>query len=261
MAILRRLAKGMSEIGEKVISMNQAFMSDKEVVRVTNEQFVTVNRDELIGNFDLEVDISTAEVDNQKSQDLAFMLQTLGPKTDFSFTAMILAEIAKLKRMPDLAHKIATYQPQPDPVAQQKAQLELKVLQSEYDKNEAQSKLFLAQAGAAGAQTDKTNLDYVEQETGTKHAREMEKQQGQAEGNQQLEVTKALLAKRKLANGAEAKPDIPAAVGYNALSKAQSGAGQQPVAPPTIPQVNFGGAVPQGNQGIPAYQAAPPNLS
>lgn len=242
MAILRRLAKGMSEIGTKVISMNGAFMSDKEVIRVTNEQFVQVQRDELIGDFDLEVDISTAEIDDQKSKDLAFMLQTLGPKADWSFTALILSEIAKLKRMPELAHKIATFQPQPDPVAQQMQQLEMKVKQSEYDRNEAQSKLFLAQAGQAGAQTDKANLDYVEQETGTKHAREMQKQQGQAEGNQQLEVTKALLAKRKLANGSESKPDIPAAVGFNQISKAQSNPGQADTPPVNIPQGNLVGA-------------------
>ncbi|MFP3741369.1 hypothetical protein, partial [Burkholderia sp. SIMBA_019] len=75
-----------------------------------------VQRDELTGDFDLEVDISTAEVDNAKSQDLAFMLQTLGPKGDWGMVQLILAEIARLKRMPDLAHRIEQYQPQPDPV-------------------------------------------------------------------------------------------------------------------------------------------------
>ena len=51
---------------------------------------VTIKRDDLIGNFDLEVDISTAEVDNQKSQDLGFMLQTLGPNMDPKVSMMIL---------------------------------------------------------------------------------------------------------------------------------------------------------------------------
>jgi hypothetical protein len=242
MAILRRLAKGMSEIGDKVISMNGAFLSDQEVIRVTNEEFVTVNRDDLIGNYDLEVDISTAEVDNQQSQDLAFMLQTLGPKGDPGMVYMILAHIARLKRMPDLAHRLENYKPQPDPFQQQMQALELKAKQSEIDKNEAQADLYRAQANAAGTQADLNNLNYVEQETGTKHAREMEKQAGQAEGNQGLEVTKALLKPRKQANGGESKPDIPAAVGFNALSKAQSGAGQQGVSAPTIPQGNLEGA-------------------
>ncbi|MFP3645137.1 hypothetical protein [Paraburkholderia sp. SIMBA_054] len=266
MAILRRIAKGVTEMGTKVISMNGAFMSDKEVIRVTNEQFVPVQRDELIGDFDLEVDISTAEVDNAKSQDLAFMLQTLGPKGDWGMVQMILAEIARLKRMPDLAHRIEQYQPQPDPVQQQMQQLELQVKKSEYDRNEAQAQLFLAQAKVAGATADKTNLDYVEQETGTKHARDMEKQQAQAEGNQSLEVTKALLKPKKNANGSESKPDVPAAVGFNALTKAQSGAGQQGAPDSTITRDNFAGQNPQLSLGSMHFQpgmdpALNPNLN
>jgi hypothetical protein len=261
MAILRRLAKGMAEIGTKVISMNGVFLSDKEVVRVTNEQFVEVQRDDLVGNFDLEVDISTAEVDNQQSQDLAFMLQTLGPKADWSFTALILSEIARLKRMPDLAHKIATFQPQPDPFAQQMQQLQLKKEQSEIDRNEAQAQLYQAQARTTGTQGDLNNLNYVEQETGTKHARDMEKQQAQSEGNQNLEVTKALLAKRKLANGAESKPDVPAAVGFNQVSKNMSGTGQPGIPDNTIPQVNFGGPVPPVPQGFGQQMANPVPLT
>ena len=62
------------------------------------------------------------------------------------------------------------------------------------------------------------NLDYVEQETGTAHERDMEKQRGQAQGNQDLEVTKAILAKTKTATGGEKPGDVEAAVGYNQLS-------------------------------------------
>ena len=53
-----------------------------------------------------------------------------------------------------------------------------------------------AKAEEARAQKDLKNLDFVETETGTKHAREMEKQAGQARGNQQLEVTKVIVAHR-----------------------------------------------------------------
>src|SRR5690606_39118291 len=78
MAILRRLASGLVQVGKKICAMNAIFLSETEVVRVTNEQFVEVRREDLAGNFDLKVDISTAEVDNNKAQDLAFMLQTMG---------------------------------------------------------------------------------------------------------------------------------------------------------------------------------------
>lgn len=48
--------------------------------RLGQNEYVTIKRDELANEFDLEVDIATAEVDNAKSQDLGFMLQTMGPK-------------------------------------------------------------------------------------------------------------------------------------------------------------------------------------
>jgi hypothetical protein len=70
MAILRRLAKGMTDIGNKIILMNQVFLSEEETVRITNKEFVVIKREDLAGNFDLVTDISTAEVDNNKAQDL-----------------------------------------------------------------------------------------------------------------------------------------------------------------------------------------------
>ena len=38
MAILRRLAKGMTVVGTKIIAMNAVFMSEEEVIRVTNSE-------------------------------------------------------------------------------------------------------------------------------------------------------------------------------------------------------------------------------
>jgi hypothetical protein len=218
MAILRRMAQGMTEVAKKIISMNSEFLSDKEVIRITNEEFVTVNREDLKGNFDLITDISTAEVDNAQAQDLGFMLQTMGPNMDPSISMMILAEIARLKRLPELSHTLANYKPQPDPITVKKQELEIKKLEMEIAELDSKILLNQAKAAEAAASKDKMDLDYVEQETGTKHARDMQKQQGQAEGNQTLEVTKALLKPTK---PDERKPDIEAAVGYNAITSGQ----------------------------------------
>lgn len=218
MAILRRLAKGMVEIAMKILAMNQVFLSKEEVIRVTNKEFVTVKREDLQGNYDLEADISTAEIDNQKAQDLAFMLQTLGNNMDPSITMMILAEIAELKRMPELAEKLRNYRPQPTPEQQEMQRLEIEEARMKVEKLRSEINLNNARAAKESAATDQANLDFVEQETGTKHARDMQKQSGQARGNQDLEVTKALLDKQKKADGGETKPNIEAAIGWNTLS-------------------------------------------
>lgn len=226
MNILRRLAQGIKEIGDKIIAMNAVFLSEEEVVRVTNEEFVTIRREDLAGNFDLIVDIATAEVDEAKSQDLSFMLQTMGPDMDPAMSRMILAEIAELKRQKALAERIRNWQPQPDPIAEQikqlevqKLQLEIAKLQSEVEKNQAQAQATLAQAGKTRTEADLNNLDFVEQETGTKHARDMQKQSEQARANQDLEVTKALLKPRKKE---ESRPELEAAIGFNRIADAMS---------------------------------------
>ena len=219
MAILRRLAKGMTEIGEKMIAMNGEFLSEEEVIRVTNTEFVKIKREDLAGNFDLTVDISTAEVDNQKAQDLGFMLQTIGPNMDFGMVQMILADIADLKRMPALAERIRRYQPQPDPLVEKAKELEIIKLEKEIEEIVARTEQLKADAQKKLAEADHKNLEVVEQETGTKHERDMEKQKGQAEGNQNMLITKALLDKRKNFDGSESRPDVEAAIGWNEMSK------------------------------------------
>lgn len=216
MAILRRLAKGMTEIGTKIIAMNAEFLSEEETVRVTNSEFIKIKREDLKGNFDLQVDISTAEVDNAKAQDMAFMLQTCGPSAGPEISMMIMAEIADLKRMPELAHKLRTYQPPaPTPEQQQTEQLQMQELQFKVQKLQAEIQLITGKAAEVGSKKDLMDLDYVEQETGTKHARDMQKQGAQGQANQNLAVTKALTTPVK--DGHKA-PDINAAVGFNALS-------------------------------------------
>ena len=215
MNILRRLAQGVKEIGVKIAAMNAIFMSEEEVVRVTNEVFVTVKREELKSNFDLIVDISTAEVDASKSQDLSFMLQTMGPDMDPAMSRMILAEIAELKRQKPLAERIRNFQPTPDPYAEKIKQLEIIKLEKEIALLDSEISKNNATASKTQTEADLNNLEFVEQETGTNHARNLEKQSEQARANQDLEVTKAFLKPQK---AEESSPEIEAAVGFNRIS-------------------------------------------
>jgi hypothetical protein len=187
--------------------MNALFLSEEEVIRVTNGEFVKVRKDDLKGNFDLRLSISTAEVDNQKAEELAFMLQTLGNNVDFNITQMILADIAKLRKMPTLAHKIEQYQPQPDPIAEELKALEVERVKAEIDKLRADAEYKRAEAQMLpykadtelakqrnlNSVADKTDLDFVEQETGTKQERELQKHKAQAEANMELKVLDSVL--------------------------------------------------------------------
>jgi len=202
LGILRRLSAGIVKLGRKIISMNAEFLSEKEIVRVTNEQFVTVHREDLTGNFDLKLSISTAEENNNKAQELAFMLQTMGNNMDPDLSKMILSDIAKLRKMPDLAKKIETYKPQPDPMQQKKAELELALMEAQINAENARAQRDMAQAQLGGAKvgteqakagqlksdTDLKNLDFVEQEQGVKQERDLQLHGEQARSNMQLKA-------------------------------------------------------------------------
>lgn len=223
-SILRRLAKVVARVGTKVTQMNMAFLSEEEVVRITNEKFITVRKEDIQGKYDVKCDVSSAEADAAKSQKLAFMLQTIGPKADFSITKMIMADIARLDKMEELAHKLETWEPQPDPVqvAIQEATLaELRAktakLNADAAESNARAAYFVAQARALHGKADLQDLEFVETETGTKHARDMEKLNAQAESNQDKAVTDAILGQGS--EGAPGPAQINQAILFNAISR------------------------------------------
>ena len=180
LGILRRLSNGLNQIGRKVISMNAEFLEDEEIIRITNEEFVAINRNDLGGKYDIKLNISTAEADEQKGSELAFMLQTMGNTMPPEMSQMILTEIATLRKMPDLAQRIKEYPAQPDPMVQQKAQLEVALLQAhvlnetakaEENAVDVQLKTAKTQTEQAKARqmhsgSDLSDLDFVEKESG-----------------------------------------------------------------------------------------------
>ena len=200
LGILRRLSSAIVEIGRKVIAMNAVFLSEEEIVRITDEEFIPVRRDDLPGNFDLRLSISTPEEDNNKADQLAFLLQTVGPNEDPEVRRMILADICRLRKMPDMAKRLENYQPQPDPLEQEKLKLEVELLRAKMDemqanasKLESGAQLDQARAGTETAkqgfirsETDQKNLDFVEQESGVKQERELQKHGEQARAQAQL---------------------------------------------------------------------------
>ena len=194
LGILRRLSAGLIEIARKFISMNAEFLDEREVIRVTNEKFVEIKRDDLAGRYDLDLSISTAEEDANKVDKLSFMLQTVGPNEDPAVRKMILADICRLQKMPDLAQKLENYEPQPDPFQQQMQQLEIQLKMAEIEEVQARTAEHYANAGLDQAKAitegakaqdlqstaDKKNLDFVEQESGVTQERDLQKAREQS---------------------------------------------------------------------------------
>ena len=175
---------------------------DKIIAHINSSWVTRVRRDDLAGNFDLVLSISTAEEDHNKAQELSFMLQTMGNNMDPGMSRMILSDIARLRKMPDLAKRIESYEPQPDPMQQEIAQLQVQKLKAEIMEIQARTGTHAANAQLAGAKVgtegakaahlksdaDLKNLDFVEQESGVKQERDKELHGEQARSQMQLKL-------------------------------------------------------------------------
>lgn len=198
LSILRRINAMLKEVALMTIEMNKVYLEDEFILRITNGKEVTIRRDALNSQMDLIVEISTAEADNERAQELAFMLQTLGNNADPQLRGILLTEIARLRKMPELVQKIEdrmNQQAQPDPQQQQLQQMQIdnaklqnhilmkqmedmdsKIYErlSRTDENKvgdeamkkAKALKEVAQAKQIESATDKLDLDTVEKATG-----------------------------------------------------------------------------------------------
>jgi len=199
LSILRRLSELFKNMARLTISMNQAYLSEEEVVRVTNEKFVVVRRDELAGEFDLKVDVSTPEKDEDTANKLNMLLQTNAANMDPAEARIYRAKIAKLWKQPDLAKSIESFESKPDPIQQEiqqmqleKAKIELRIarkeledmdskilervsrveenMKADVDMKQAKAEEARAKAGLAIEQADALANEFVKDVSGQKRS-------------------------------------------------------------------------------------------
>jgi hypothetical protein len=196
MNIVRNIAENLVKpLIRKWMSYNSEFLEDEEIVRVTNEEYVPVRRDDLDGRIDIDITISTAEDNAVKSQELSFLLQTLGPNEDPAIRRFIMADIMELMRMPDQAKHLREYQPKPDPMEEKLKELELERLMLENEKIKAEisdknaraaentidaelkknkAMVEAAKARKLNSDADMTDLKFIKEDEGFGHAEKLE---------------------------------------------------------------------------------------
>jgi hypothetical protein len=212
MSILRRFANGFQHIGIKLIALNNLYLTDEQVYAATNEQFLRIKRDDLKGNYDLIVDISTPEIDQAKASKLAKMHQTVGPNMDPKMSNEILANIADLERMPELAMRLRTYEPPKDPLQEKAKQIEVAKLEAELQEINTKAELNSAKAQEEISKAKLNTLELEKQITGVSHQEALERVAIQATGNQNTKITEEIL------KGEADKGNIEAAIGHQQIS-------------------------------------------
>lgn len=164
----------------KWLSMIAEFMEPEEVERITGKPYVPYDGADPLGMIDIRIEVATAETDAAKASDISFMLQTMSASLPFDLTKILLSEQAELKKMPGLAKRIEEYQPQPNPLAQKREELEIQKLEAEIAERlsraeenkvdvllkKSQTVLNEAKSRELHGKADNTDLDFTRKASG-----------------------------------------------------------------------------------------------
>lgn len=210
--IIRNIAEnGIKPLMRKWLAYCNEFLEPTQVVRITNDRFIEIKRDDLAGNIDIDITISTNEDNNIKAQELAFLMQTIGQSMDHGMRTILMAEIARLHKMPDLAKRLEEYQPEPDPFAIKARELELAKLEAEIYNEKAKAmensvdvelkkakiQSELARAALDKEEADLKSLTFLERESGEDFRKEIIKNEYKAKNDILKERIKSLAKRAK----------------------------------------------------------------
>jgi len=126
LSILRRLSDLLFvDMARMTVAMNQAWLSEEEVIRITDKEFVVIKRDDLQGDFDLRVQVSTPEKDDDQATKIMKLMQTNGASMSPEIAKMHYVQLASLWNLDALATAVKEYEPQPNPKEEELMDLQL----------------------------------------------------------------------------------------------------------------------------------------
>jgi hypothetical protein len=169
---------------------NQLFLDDEYVMAITDEEYVTIRRDDLQGNIDIKMSIATQESKALKADRLAFLMQTIGPSIEPEMRNLLMARLVEINDMPRLAKDIMNFEPQIDPMTQKQMELQIALLEAQVEnerakgiENQMDVKLKgakaaneIAKAKKTSSEADMKDLEFLMEDQGISHERDMQKE-------------------------------------------------------------------------------------
>lgn len=126
LSILRRLSDSLfTDMARMTIAMNQVYLPEEEVVRITDTEFAAIKKDDLQGDIDLRVQVSTPEKDEDQANKIMKLMQTNAANMDPEISKMHYIKMATLWKFDDLAEELKNFKPQPNPKQEELMDLQL----------------------------------------------------------------------------------------------------------------------------------------
>lgn len=157
--------RGISDLYGKIMkkwaAYNQAFLDEEQAFKISGE-LSTISREQIQGQFLLEIAMNIEGANQAKVQQINMLLQQgqqLGEKVPPEVFTMLVAEIFDSFGKNEQAQKIRTYQPQPDPAAIKMQELEMKEKEANIELVLADAALKRSQAQTADANAIKAHSE------------------------------------------------------------------------------------------------------
>lgn len=144
------------KIFQKWHKYNQVFLDEGQLIEIAG-QLVEMAKQDIAGEHTVEVNVNVDSLNQQKVQQINMLLQqsqTLQGQIPPQIFPMLVAEIFSTFGKEEVAEMIRTYQPQPDPFAEQMKQLEMMKLQAEIELMRAEAMAMTAKSDNTSAQAE-----------------------------------------------------------------------------------------------------------
>lgn len=147
--IIRRYSEGLKQLFRHWIAYNKEFLTDKEVMRISGE-FIQFKRDDISGEFDIDLTVGVAGVAEAKVNQMTMLMQQVGGLAGVAtippnFFNMMLGKIADEWGYADIA-KLLEESKQEGPSEAEVAAQQMQMQQVQADIQEKQSKAELNKA-------------------------------------------------------------------------------------------------------------------
>ena len=217
LGVLRRISDELlGTLARHMLINAQEFVDEETIVRLTDGEFTSVFKQDIQMEFDLRVEINTPEKEQEISDKIAFMYQTMGNDAPLDLRKIFMKKWATINKMPDMVKDIDEIQdpgPSEAQQAMEKIQMENATLENEKlraeianiyadrdntsmhtfetdariddnaDKKTSSANVQNAQARKLKSETDDIDRNFIDEVDGNKRDRDVEDQQFAADVN------------------------------------------------------------------------------
>lgn len=164
LSVLRRISDELLRSCARHMLINaQEFIDEETIIRLSDGEFVDILKQDIQMEFDLRVEINTPEKEQEISDKIAFMYQTMKNEQPSDMQKVLMKKWANINKMPDIAKEIDEMAPpEPSPAQIEMEQIQLETAKVELANAKLENDKLIAETEKIYADRDRTDAHTYE---------------------------------------------------------------------------------------------------